>query len=428
MNGFDDNLNYVDSMLIDNFKLTNGEGILLIIQDDIDDCIEYFFKSSEVNNFNLEIRKVPNSAFYDGNYPNEIYLELNQNYHFSLIFLIVEWSKETTKGRLKFLKKLADLNNNWRVVSMPGMKTEYLKYCKYNLEKVDVNCCKIFKFLTMLPNLEVTTYSKYTEHILYLSRSLQHNPLISSGHIKSGSWGNYPSGETFFIPNLKSINGEICVNGSLPEFVFKEGEYAIFKIKEGEIYEIEPSNLNIKQKLELLGFFNDFDLSVRLLSEVGIGANNQINSFTGSPLFDEKIIDTIHIGFGSNTQFGGDLSSPYHHDLVCHKLKVKLFDNKRIFSYDLLNNKLMLDNDINCSVEFNSNQIFLFNTEILVEIVNKNFTLEVLTNKGSEDINLHYLKKIYYDGINLISHEDLFNSLTKRNIYELILLNIIYLK
>ncbi len=57
-------------------------------------------------------------------------------------------------------------------------------------------------------------------------------------------------------------------------------------------------------------------LNCTVVSELGIGLNPWINTFTGLPIFDEKIAGTVHIGFGSSVQFGGPTQSLMHNDFV----------------------------------------------------------------------------------------------------------------
>ena len=42
-----------------------------------------------------------------------------------------------------------------------------------------------------------------------------------------------------------------------------------------------------------------------VLSKLGIGLDKNIDIFTGLPIFDEEIAGTVHLGFGSSTQFRG---------------------------------------------------------------------------------------------------------------------------
>lgn len=54
--------------------------------------------------------------------------------------------------------------------------------------------------------------------------------------------------------------------------------------------------------------------------------NPRITSLTGSPLFDEKAINTLHIAIGDNAGFGGDVSALAHYDLVTCRPSLLLDD------------------------------------------------------------------------------------------------------
>jgi hypothetical protein len=145
-------------------------------------------------------------------------------------------------------------------------------------------------------------------------------PFISGGIIAENSWGNAVPGEAFWCPfSSNNINGEVCITGSSPGFLFQPGEYLYLKFENGKVVHYKPSeNSNASRYLEKLfreieefqdGGWNEF-------AELGIGLNPAIKSLTGNSLFDEKMAGTVHIAIGDNVCFGHNIQSHIHHDLV----------------------------------------------------------------------------------------------------------------
>jgi aminopeptidase len=62
----------------------------------------------------------------------------------------------------------------------------------------------------------------------------------------------------------------------------------------------------------------DTDPGARRLGEFSIGTNNEIQRFTGSILFDEKIGGTVHMALGQGyPQTGSVNTSAIHWDMIC---------------------------------------------------------------------------------------------------------------
>jgi len=57
-------------------------------------------------------------------------------------------------------------------------------------------------------------------------------PIISSGVIDEGSWGNITPGETFCCPS-NNVEGNIYIDGSIPGVPFKKGEGVLLSFKRG---------------------------------------------------------------------------------------------------------------------------------------------------------------------------------------------------
>ncbi len=153
-------------------------------------------------------------------------------------------------------------------------------------------------------------------------------PMMSPGTIFEGSWGNIPPGETFCCPDPVTVDGEICINGSVPGHVMAQGEETLLTFEQGKLVDWKCSSPGSpsdrffderKQRSEAI-----HDRNWNTFAELGIGLNPAIAVLTGNPLFDEKAMGTIHIAIGDNHAFGHHIESQIHDDLVTWRPSLRL--------------------------------------------------------------------------------------------------------
>ncbi len=130
--------------------------------------------------------------------------------------------------------------------------------------------------------------------------------------INSNGKSNFPSGEIFTGPVEDSVNG--WVNFTYPAYyggnrvdgvslAFKDGVVAKATAEKNEAF--------------LLAAI-DSDPGARRLGEFAIGTNRDIQRFTGSILFDEKIGGTVHMALGQGYPHTGSVNkSSIHWDMIC---------------------------------------------------------------------------------------------------------------
>jgi leucyl aminopeptidase (aminopeptidase T) len=143
-------------------------------------------------------------------------------------------------------------------------------------------------------------------------------PVISSGIIKQGSWGNIPPGETFIAPIEGTGSGSIVLNGSLPGYVLPEDSEVLLEFEIGRLVRYSSSD---PKCMEIIKGLQDYalkqgDENWNNLAEIGIGVNRSIQYLTGVELVDEKMLGTAHIALGENNSFGGTVTSAIHTDLI----------------------------------------------------------------------------------------------------------------
>ena len=103
---------------------------------------------------------------------------------------------------------------------------------------------------------------------------------------------NLPSGEVFTAPVVDSVEGEVVFD--LP--VTHDGQTirdASLRFEAGEVVDVAAAAGE-----DALAEVLDTDDGARRLGELGVGTNRGIDRVTGSLLFDEKMVGTVHLALG----------------------------------------------------------------------------------------------------------------------------------
>jgi leucyl aminopeptidase (aminopeptidase T) len=216
-----------------------------------------------------------------------------------------------------------------KIGNCPGMNIEMLSTAVDVDYSVMAGRCRLLAVaLAKGGTMEIITEDNQGQAHL-LSISLGHwerVPITSTGLIKEGIWGNIPSGETYLAPLEDSTEGEIIINGSVPGYVFPKGQEIKLTFRSGELVSIVPDDDSGAQLLqaEIDAARSIGDHNCHRLAEVGVGVNPGVKRLTGKPLMDEKKAGTAHIALGNNTDFGGNLVSSVHLDLVTQAPTIKV--------------------------------------------------------------------------------------------------------
>ncbi len=123
---------------------------------------------------------------------------------------------------------------------------------------------------------------------------------------------NFPDGEIFTGPVEDSVNG--WVNFTYPAY-FRNNEVigARLTFENGLV-----TNATAEKNEAFLVSVLDTDAGSRRLGEFAIGTNPDIQKFTGSILFDEKIGGTVHMAVGQGYLETGSVNqSSVHWDMIC---------------------------------------------------------------------------------------------------------------
>lgn len=198
--------------------------------------------------------------------------------------------------------------------------------------------------------------------------------------------GNIPCGETYVAPVEGRANGKLVVDGSIPHVpILKEN--VVIHFKNGKITQIrggENALLFRKNLGRIMSKEKDNKRreSCRFLGELGIGLND-LAEIMGTPIIDEKVNKTAHIGIGGNKLLGGIIEAPLHNDLVFKNPTIEVDNEIIVESGKILKSKikkLCLENFLNYEIpNWNSNRMIRLNLEpgVAKDINNKLYRVYV---------------------------------------------------
>jgi leucyl aminopeptidase (aminopeptidase T) len=327
------------SLIQQGLNLTKGQTLLLLYQADLADaaeCIKVAARQSGVQVDGREFRREDFSHGYPESFSPD---KLTKFAFYEGIALLIEWSEETTKWRLALLRDLMNQPQGWRIASMPGVDLNGLASCKSDFASIKNYSKTAFAVVarSRLATLQTVNPDGGVDELTIPIGS--YLPIISTGEIAPSSWGNFPSGETFVVPNPYKAKGAATIRGSIPMRPLKSNEWVRFRLERGRMRfsSIEASSPDIREQFASL-FFTPGGRAkcqnANALAELGIGTNPGIRYLTGKPIFDEKKLGTVHIAFGRNDQFHGPLISGVHHDIVCTGCTLTLHGKYQ--KYDLI--------------------------------------------------------------------------------------------
>jgi hypothetical protein len=145
-------------------------------------------------------------------------------------------------------------------------------------------------------------------------------PVVSTGIIGAGTWGNLPGGETFIAPVEGTSCGSFAVNGAFKDHVMTPAEALVFHLDGGRVRNVSGDSESVRlfnKRFESAVAAGDPQWNV--LAELGVGVNDGIPALTGNSLFDEKCAGTLHVALGDNRGFGGTSDSTVHEDFITRK-------------------------------------------------------------------------------------------------------------
>lgn len=304
-------------------KLNRGSSFGLVIDQTTTDIV-HAFENACLNNsielityfFSVESQ----SKFRPENINSIISQSMNQN---EGIVLCTTGDDSCTKFRQHLISLRPTISNNLKFATIPGCtkwlleNTVIADYDKMVREASDL-CVP----LSIGKYAKIVTESNESEYNLNFDLGgWDRMPVASTGVIEEGTWGNIPGAEAYIVPVERTAKGDIIINGSIPNYVFKDDEYLLLQFSEGNLYQWKS---NVKEANDYMdGLAKQSkeagDDNWTNLAEMGIGLNESIKKLTGNTLVDEKVAKTIHVAIGNNFNWGGSIKSEIHVDFPTNK-------------------------------------------------------------------------------------------------------------
>ena len=151
---------------------------------------------------------------------------------------------------------------------------------------------------------------------------------------RPGQFSNLPAGEVYLAPLEGTARGTLVLEWAPTR-----------KLKSPVIATVEKGMVTQLQGRET--YVQDLETKLaekkenRNIAELGIGTNDKACR-PDNILESEKILGTVHIAFGDNSSFGGNISTSFHQDFVFFKPTVVLISKSGKKRVLLQNGKLLL--------------------------------------------------------------------------------------
>lgn len=193
-----------------------------------------------------------------------------------------------------------------RIATMPDITVEIMaRTLSAGYSEIAETCLRYARMLTDGENAHISTPAGTDLSLSLKGRS----GLADTGMVRSpGEFSNLPAGEAYVAPLEGTAWGKLVVDGSMAG-IGKVNSPITMEVKEGFV--VSVSGGPEAEKLE--GIMDKYGREARNIAELGIGLN-PLAQLTGSPLEDEKVLGTVHIGMGDNSNFGGTVSVSSHLD------------------------------------------------------------------------------------------------------------------
>jgi leucyl aminopeptidase (aminopeptidase T) len=274
-----------------------GEKYLVVTDDYEEELANYLYKAGkELGLVSMLFKILPLSR--SGEEPPLAVAEAMKNVDVAIC--ITQKSLTHTKAKEEAAKSGA------RIATMPGItKDMFLKGAiTADYAEVERLTKKVAEILTNGKHVLI----EKDGHKLEMSIEGRMGIESTGRYLEKGQSGNLPSGEAYIAPVEGSSRGSILADGSIVG-LGKLASPILLRIERGLL--VDATGECAEEWLKILGNSE----AARNVAEFGIGTNPNAR-LTGNILEDEKILGTIHVAFGSNSDFGGKVNAGIHLDAV----------------------------------------------------------------------------------------------------------------
>ena len=213
-----------------------------------------------------------------------------------------------------------------RIATLPGATEDMVtRMLAADYDSIGERCRRIASALTDGDEVRITTATGTDVTFSISGRT----GISDDGDLgRPGAFGNLPAGEAFIAPVEGKTNGTIVFDGSI---------WPIGLLDQPLIVDIEngyATGLSGPHAAEFRSILEPFGHDAFAVAELGIGTHDRAR-LGGNVLEDEKILGTIHVAFGDNHSFGGNIRVASHQDGVVLSPTVRIDDRVLIEEGDL---------------------------------------------------------------------------------------------
>lgn len=128
--------------------------------------------------------------------------------------------------------------------------------------------------------------------------------------------------EANVTPSPTGTNGRLVFDGSIPNLgIGRLREDLVVEIEDGRVTSVEGGDA--ARKVERTWAEYD-DPAVRTVAELAVGTNPGLTEFTGGVVNDHGVYGSVHVGFGTSSNIGGETRTPLHFDVTMTDAKLLL--------------------------------------------------------------------------------------------------------
>lgn len=298
-------------ILNDCMSLKKEESVLIVTDDKMPNKIsDSLFQSAIENGCDPIIIKMKARSL-NGEEPPKVVS--NAMLGFDVIIAPTFKSLTHTQARLNASKK------GIRIATLPGITEKMMTSggitADYN--EIEKSAKKIHKLLKNVKTVQIIA-ANGTDIIFNVNAKKWK---IDTGICKNkGCFTNLPGGEIFIAPD--DANGVYFIDGSIGHFGILNSPIEV-QVKKRQA--ISFRGIDAEKVVNLL---DRAGKNGKNIAELGIGLNPKA-SLIGNALEDEKVKGTVHVAFGDNSTFGGNVKAGIHIDGIIKSADV-FFDGRQI--------------------------------------------------------------------------------------------------
>jgi len=292
----------IHSALRDCLKIERNESVLILADNPLSELGYTFYQKAKAIAKKSFLIILPEINNHGSEPPRFVASMMGKT---DVIIMLTSRSLSHTKARRRASQQGS------RIISLPGVTKEALmRTLTGNYKQMVYYSRKLSDILTIGRSATLTT--KKGTHLTFSISRMKGKSDTGMIH-QPGQFSNLPAGEGCIGPVQGSTQGILVLDGSFPQIGLIKKPVRM-TIKDGQIARIAGDD----EAEKIRKLLRPFGKEGRNVAEIAIGTNPDAK-ITGCTLEDEKVLGTMHIGFGNNVSFGGKVAVKCHFDGVIRK-------------------------------------------------------------------------------------------------------------